>query len=106
MATLHKRQAAPHQLGERTIGQRFQELNIASSRAAAVLAAQGKRARLWGLLFSPFFTFLQTYLLRGEWHRGATGLITAIFAAYEVFVRQAKLWELQHGQAATRPPRL
>jgi len=81
---------------EPTIGERFRALNTASSRDAAALAAQGKQANLWGLLFSPFLTFLHAYLRQGEWRRGMAGLITATFAAHEVFIRHAKLWELQH----------
>ena len=105
MATNHTRHSATRQLGELTIGERFRELNTASSRDAAALAAQGKRAGLWGLLCSPFLTFLHSYLRRGEWRRGMAGLVTAIFAAYEVFVRQAKLWELHHTQAIPPPPK-
>ena len=105
MSTNHKRQSATRQLGELTIGERFRELNITSSRDAAALATHGKRAGFWSLFVLPFFTFLRTYLQRGEWRRGTTGLVTAIFAAYEVFVRQAKLWELHHSQAVPPPSR-
>ena len=104
MSTIRNLQSTTRTLSEPTIGERFQALNTASSHDAAALAAQGKRASLWGLLFSPLLAFLHAYLWREEWRRGTAGMVTAIFAAYEVFVRQAKLWELHHGKPGPRPP--
>ena len=86
------------------LGERFQELNAASSRDAAALAAQGKRAGLWGLCFAPFLTFVRSYLWHGEWRHGIAGLVTALFAAYGVFVRYAKLWEHHHAKPPAAPP--
>jgi hypothetical protein len=60
---------------------------------------QGKKAGLWGLVFAPALTFLRAYFGGGEWKRGVAGLVVASFAAYEVFVRYAKLWELCHNQS-------
>jgi hypothetical protein len=104
MSSIHKLRAA-RTLSEPTISERFRALNAASSREATALAAQGKQAGLWGLFCSPFFTFLHAYVWRSEWRRGMAGLITAIFAAYAVLVRRAKLWELQHSKPAPPPPR-
>jgi len=104
MSTIRNLQSTTRMLSEPTIGERFQALNTASSRDAATLAAQGKRLSLWELLFSPLLAFLRVYLRQGEWHKGMAGMITAIFAAYEVFVRQAKLWELHHSKPAPPPP--
>jgi hypothetical protein len=83
---------------------RFQELNDASSRDAAALAAQGKRATSWNLAVTPFLTFLRVYVWRGEYRNGVAGIVAAIFASYEVFVRYAKLWELCHIRPPTFPP--
>jgi len=88
---------------EPTIRERFRELNAASSREAAALAVQGKKAGLWGLVFAPALTFLRAYFGGGEWKRGVAGLVVASFAAYEVFVRYAKLWELYHTQSPSLP---
>lgn len=85
--------------------ERFHELNTATSREAAALAAQGKRATLWGLVATPFFLFLRVYFGRGACWRGIAGLIDAMFAAYEVFVRHTKLWELQHIKSTLPPSR-
>ena len=84
---------------------RFEELNTATSRDAAALSAEGKRATLWMLVFSPFGVFLRTYIVQKRWRKGVKGFIDALFAAYEVFVRHAKLWEMHHTTKPTLPPR-
>jgi hypothetical protein len=83
---------------------RFQELNAATSRDAALLAAKGKRATVWRLLCSPLGAFLQSYLGQKKWRNGIAGLVDAMFAAYEVFVRYAKLWEIHHVTETVPPP--
>ena len=103
MSTLRNPQSPIRNLQKMTLGKRFQELNAASSRDAAALAAQGKRAGLWGLCFAPFLTFVRSYLWHGEWRHGIAGLVTALFTAYGVFVRYAKLWELHHSPPPVPP---
>jgi len=103
MTALHTPQPAAHTQSEPTIRERFRELNATSSREAAALAVRGKKAGLWGLVFAPALTFLRSYVGGGEWRRGIAGLVVASFAAYEVFVRYAKLWELHHNQSPSPP---
>jgi hypothetical protein len=105
MSTLRTPHSAPRTPPGPSLHERFQELNAASSREAAALAEQGKRAGLWGLLCAPLLTFLYVYLWSGEWRRGIAGLVVALFAAYEVFVRYAKLWELHHSSPQAPPPK-
>lgn len=97
----HKPPSTPH---HPTLQRRFQELNELSSREAAALAAQGIRVRKWWLVVSPVCAFTRVYIRHGEWRRGMAGLITAFFAAYTVFVRYAKLWELQYLHTPSAPP--
>jgi hypothetical protein len=84
---------------------RFQELNSATSRDAAALAAEGKRATMWMLVFAPLTVFLRTYIVRKRWGKGVDGFIDALFDAYEVFVRHAKLWEIYNTTESKPPPR-
>src|SRR6185369_4356924 len=51
---------------------------------ATALAGQGQRATYCALVLAPFSTFVRVYFRRGEWRRGTPGLITALFAAYEL----------------------
>ncbi|MSQ47688.1 MAG: hypothetical protein EXR78_04745 [Deltaproteobacteria bacterium] len=82
---------------------RFQALNTASSRDAETLAASGQQVTWWQLVAIPLLTFLCVYGRHGSWRRGIPGLIHALFASYEAFVRYAKLWEHQHVRT-TMPP--
>jgi len=84
---------------------RFEELNTVTSQDAATLAAEGKRATLWMLVFSPLGVFLRTYIVQKHWSKGVKGFIDALFAAYAVFVCHAKLWEIHNTTEPTPPPR-
>lgn len=62
--------------------------------AAEALAARGKRPSLALAVAQPIATFLKTYLVRQGFRDGGAGVAIAGFAAYYVFLRQMKLWEL------------
>jgi glycosyltransferase involved in cell wall biosynthesis len=53
----------------------------------------GTRAGWSDLLFRPFFAFVTTYILKQGCRDGIHGFIIAIFTAYGVFLRYAKIWE-------------
>ena len=86
-----------------SLQERFQLLNATSSRDANSLAANGRQVTRWHLFMDPLFTFLRVYCRHGSWRHGIAGLIHALFTAYEVFVRYAKLWERQHVHTTTPP---
>lgn len=69
--------------------------------AAEALAARGRRFSPARAILQPPVTFLQTYLLKGGFRDGSAGLAIAGFAAYYVFLRQMKLWQL--GASAREP---
>ncbi len=59
---------------------------------------RGRRTGLRGLLLRPMFRFLQLYLFRLGFLDGLPGLQVCMLTAYfNTFVRQARLWEMQHG---------
>lgn len=89
---------------EVSLRERLQALNLTSSAEATALAEQGKRAKATTFVFTPFFTFVRVYLGQGEWKRGLSGLLAAIFAAYGVFVCYSKLWEQQNVKTTAPPP--
>jgi glycosyltransferase involved in cell wall biosynthesis len=69
----------------------------------ATLAAQywhekGRQVGAAGILFHPVAAFIRAYLLKQGWRDGMQGLIIAIFTAYGVFLKYAKLWELNHAK--------
>jgi hypothetical protein len=87
-----------------SLRERLHELNVTSSAEATALAEQGKRATARTFVLTPLATFLRVYFVRGEWRRGRAGLLSAIFAAYEVFVCYSKLWEQQNVKTTVPPP--
>ncbi len=71
---------------------------------------RGRRAGWTELALRPFLRFLRHYVLRRGFLDGRVGWIMAVMSAFYVFVRFAKLWEMEHGiaqpdpEAARRPP--
>ena len=48
-------------------------------------------------------SFIRNYVLRGGFRDGATGLLVSRMNAYYVFLKLAKLWELQLSVNTARP---
>jgi glycosyltransferase involved in cell wall biosynthesis len=75
--------------------------NLYSEHRARFLHAQGARFRLHRLLLRPPYAFAKSYLVRGGWRTGVSGLVVAANAAYGTFLQDAKLWQLRdQGEAA------
>ena len=55
----------------------------------------GRRSGVLALVFHPPLAFLRNYILRRGILDGAVGLIISIMNSYYVFLKFAKLWELQ-----------
>lgn len=71
--------------------------------AAAHLHASGARAHVHHLAVHPGLAFLRNYVLRMGWRSGLVGLIVSTLNAYYVFLKFAKLWELQHAGRPIEP---
>lgn len=56
---------------------------------------QGKRFSLVRLIFKPGIKFIETYFWKMGFRDGVAGLVIAVGAAYSIFLRQAKIWEMQ-----------
>jgi len=89
---------------EVSLHERLHTLNVTSSAEAAALAEQGKRATATTFVFTPFFTFVRVYFGQRQWRHGLSGFLSAIFAAYGVFVCYSKLWEQQNVKTTAPPP--
>lgn len=70
--------------------------NRYSSLGAAELSKQGKGFGLFRLLTKPVSKFLETYVLKRGFLDGMPGFIIAVGAAYSIFLKYAKLWEIQN----------
>lgn len=72
--------------------------NQYSSLGALKLQREGKRFQWIRLVVKPASKFLETYFLKLGFLDGYPGLIISISAAYSVFLKWAKLWELQNAR--------
>jgi glycosyltransferase involved in cell wall biosynthesis len=64
--------------------------------AAEQWLADGRTTNGFELFFHPRFAFVRNYLLRGGIRDGDAGLLVSRLNSYYVFLKLAKLWELQH----------
>ena len=79
----------------RDLHDQLDRINLYSTLAARQMYEAGRRANLFDLLLHPPAAFLRNYLLRRGILQGMAGLILSIMNAYGVFLKFAKLWELQ-----------
>lgn len=70
-------------------------LNRFSAAAAKTLHAKGERYSLFKLLLRPLSRFFKFYILKGGFREGLAGLIVAMAEAFYVFLKYAKLWEIE-----------
>jgi glycosyltransferase involved in cell wall biosynthesis len=70
--------------------------NRYSSLGAETLQKTGKRYLLGHLIIKPLVKFIELYLIKRGFRDGIAGYIIAIGGAYSVFLKYAKLWEMQH----------
>lgn len=85
----------------RDISDHLETIERYTSYAAAQMHEAGRRAGLLQLAGYPPLAFLRNYLLRGGIRDGAPGFIVSTMNAYYVFLKFAKLRELD--SAAARP---
>jgi glycosyltransferase involved in cell wall biosynthesis len=79
----------------RDLNDHLNRINAYSTLAAQQMHESGRRARAVDLLVHPPAAFLRNYLLRRGFLDGTAGLTLSIVNAYSVFLKFAKLWELQ-----------
>ncbi len=80
-------------------------LNRFTTITAQTKLQDGQRFYFHDLFFRPLIRFLRGYVLRRGFLDGLPGLVIAGTAAYGVFIKYAKLWELelQRREAASPP---
>jgi glycosyltransferase involved in cell wall biosynthesis len=81
----------------RDISHHLATIDRYTTLAAEQWHAEGRRTNGLEMLIHPRLAFLRNYLLRGGIRDGAAGLLVSKMNAYYVFLKFAKLWELQQG---------
>jgi hypothetical protein len=77
------------------ISDQIQTIDRYSKIAAMDLLESGKKFRLSRLLFHPPFRFIKEYLFKLGFRDGLPGFIIIVSTMFYVFIKYAKLWELQ-----------
>jgi glycosyltransferase involved in cell wall biosynthesis len=73
----------------------LERINRFTSIAARELRREGRRARVSDALFRPAARFFFSYVLKRGFLDGFAGFHVAVTAAMYVFLKYAKLWELE-----------
>jgi glycosyltransferase involved in cell wall biosynthesis len=101
---LHERVAAPRAGRFRSailhwpfasLAEQVETNNRYSTLGARDLRDRGKAFSPWALALKPLSKFIETYLIKRGFLDGRAGLVIAVGAAYSMFLKHAKLWELQ-----------
>jgi glycosyltransferase involved in cell wall biosynthesis len=88
----------------RDLSDQVARLNRYSSLAARQMHEAGRRANALDLLLHPSAAFLRNYLLRRGILDGSAGFVISVINSYGVFLKFAKLWELQRaGNSSVGP---
>ena len=66
-----------------------------SGAFAEDLKASGHTFHLFNLIGRPAFRFFRDYVAKGGFRDGVPGLIIVASTVYYVFMKHAKLWELE-----------
>jgi len=72
-----------------------------TSWAAKDRGKKTKRVTWLHLLGRPAWRFFRQYVMKQGFRDGTTGLVLCILAAYSVFLKYAKLWEMQGKEGAS-----
>ncbi|MFN7904369.1 MAG: glycosyltransferase family 2 protein, partial [Pseudobdellovibrionaceae bacterium] len=80
----------------RNLSHQVQTNNRYSSLQAEELFAQGKKFSLFKLLTKPWVKFIENYFWKRGFLDGLAGFVIAVGSGYSVFLKWAKLWELQN----------
>lgn len=75
-----------------------QKLNLYSSLFAQAKLEQDPfyKANFIHLFLRPLFRFFRNYILKAGFLDGMPGLVACVMASYYVFLKYAKIWEIQH----------
>ena len=84
-----------HHFSYRDMEDHLQRINRFTSISSGELAKEGKRWHWTDALARPAFRFFRSYVLKRGFLEGFAGFYVAVTAAVYVFLKYAKLWELE-----------
>jgi (heptosyl)LPS beta-1,4-glucosyltransferase len=78
---------------KRDLSEYHRTIDSYTSLAARFHADKGKQAGAGDLFFGAIGGFVRTYILKQGFRDGIQGLMIAMFTAYGIFLKKAKIWE-------------
>jgi hypothetical protein len=88
----------------RNIADHLETIDRYTTLAARQMHEAGRRASVLDLALQPPAAFLRNYVAKGGFRDGATGFVISRMNAYYVFLKFAKLWELQQRSGGSGGP--
>jgi glycosyltransferase involved in cell wall biosynthesis len=85
----------------RDLADQVDRIQFFSAQAAASMHAEGCRFRLVDLVLRPPARFLRAYVLKRGFLDGIPGFVVAAATAFHVFLKYAKLWEIERKPGAS-----
>ena len=82
----------------RDLRDQLERINRYSTLSALKMRDAGRRAGFLDLMVQPPAAFLRNYILRRGFLDGAAGFTISVMNTYYVFLKFAKLWELQQNR--------
>jgi glycosyltransferase involved in cell wall biosynthesis len=87
----------------RDLRDHLDRINTYTTLAARQMHESGRRAGAVDLLLHPPAAFLRNYVLRRGFMDGSAGLTISLVNSYAVFLKFAKLWEMQRTSTTGHP---
>lgn len=87
----------------RDLADQVERIQEFSRIQAAALHAAGRRTRLGDLWLRPAARFVRAYALKQGFRDGVPGFVIAAATSFHVFLKYAKLWEIERGVERREP---
>lgn len=84
-----------HHYAYRDIGEHLDTIDRYTALAAKQMFESGRRTHVLQLVVHPPLAFLRNYIARGGLRLGTAGFVVSALNTYYVFLKFARLWELQ-----------
>ena len=88
----------------RSFGQYWRKIQIYSEWGAARLYREGKRAGALQIFGRPVIRFFKMYVVRLGFLEGLHGLVLSMLGAFTVYLKYARLWEMEILKGAFEVP--
>lgn len=91
-----------HHFNYRDIAHHMEKVNGYTTTMASRKLEAGAGASFFRMIFNPAGRFLRMYFLKQGFRDGIRGFIVAVIGAFYVFLKYAKLWEMQNVRPAPK----